>query len=420
MGGAGTGALSPEEEAEEEREGEGIPGGSDTGDAEADPGPGPDDGLCQVVMACEPGLGPDVKTPCTLEVRAEDGRVDYQGGAVAWERGRSSRSVPKHQYGVELRDDADEDLAANLLGMGADSDWVLNGLWYDRLLLRNMLAFGLFNDFGPTRYAPEMALCELHVDGEYRGVYGLSERIKRDDDRVDISEHDAFVAVQIDHECFYTLSIAYGCLKLRSPDEDALTPEDDAAITGFLRDWEAAVLGSEPYDEARGVMQFVDLDSALDVVILEELMKNEDAFWTSMHLWRDAGGRVNWSPWDLDMTLGNLEYYDDYGDPGTWTDYRPPMIRVMIEAPGARERLAARWVELRASILAEAEIMARIDRYQALLGGAIERNFALWPIEQINYGSYFYAVRSYEEEDAHARQWIRDRLRFMDEAIGTY
>lgn len=381
----------------------------------------PADGLCQLTLACPDEVSADARTACTFSVATVSGVVNYAGDADVWLRGRSSRTVPKHQYAVELRK-AGQPLRANLLGMGGESDWVLNGLWFDRLLLRNKLAFDLYQSFSPERYAPESRMCELTLDGDYVGVYALAERIKRDDDRVDVAAHDAFVMVQTDHECFHPNATTYGCYKLRSPDEDAISPDDASIIDGFLDAWEATTLGAHPYDESTGVFAYVDMASAVDIVLLEELMKNEDAWYTSMHIWKDAGGKVNFSPWDLDMTFGVLEYYSggDYGNPRKWIEYRPTQMGVIDASPAFRSALAARWAELRGGVLAAEAIFARLDEQQALLGDSIARNFDRWPIGDINYGTCFYPVNSYAEEDAHVRAWITTRLEFMDENIGGY
>ena len=82
--------------------------------------------------------------------------------------------------------------------------------------------------------------------------------------------------------------------------------------------------------------------------------------------------------------------------------------------------MAARWAELRAGVLAEDAILARIDAMQATMGDAIDRNFERWPIEQIGYGNYFYPVSSYAEEDAHVRAWLGERLRWMDENVAAW
>lgn len=396
-----------------------------------DPAHAPQDpleGVCQLALECAEAVdSEDEKIPCTFTVSSEDGRVWYDGPAVAWMRGRSSSWAPKKQYGVELRDEADESVEVDLLGMGKESDWVVNGNYFDRLLVRNRLGFDLFQSWGgEERYAPQSALCELALDGEYVGAYTLVERPKRDGSRIDIEADDgeggSFVMKQNDEGCFYWNTTATGCWKLIYPNEDELSEGSAEGITRYLSSWEAAVTSAEPYDETSGVFAHVDMDSLVDIVILEEFFKNEDAYYTSMHIWKDRGGTIHFTPWDLDMTFGQFPYYPygDYANPEVWINWRPQLWSVMTASPEFQARLVTRWEELRAGSMSEEAIFAAIDHLQAIYGEAIDRNFELWPIETINYGGWFYEVSSYADEDAYVRDWIGRRLAWMDENIASY
>jgi len=394
------------------------------GDDDDDDEPDPLLGLCGVVLSCDEILEYNVKQTCEIEIAQEDGAVEYAGPATVWGRGRSSSRVDKTQYGVELQDGAGNEVSASLLGMGRDSDWVLNGNHYDRSLVRNKTGYDLFQAMGgPERYAPESGFCELELNGEYRGVYSLIERIKRDDDRVRIERVDdgsAFVVKKLDHECFYPLTTAIHCWKLISPKEAALGDDARERLMAWFTAWEDAVRGPPAQSADDGVFAHVDLASAVDIVLLEEFMKNEDAWTHSVHAWKDVDGRMHFAPWDLDMTWGNLWYHTTYGDPEIWVNYRPEMITGMSNTEPFRARMAARWAELRAGPFATEAVWDRITTNQEILGDAIERNFDRWPIEAVNYAGYFYEVADYGEEDAWIRSWIETRLAWMDAHVADY
>ncbi len=75
------------------------------------------------------------------------------------------------------------------MGLPKETDWVLNAPFIDRSFLRNVLAYDLFRCMG--RYASRTRYCELFLNGEYKGVYILMEKIKRDKNRVNISKADS-------------------------------------------------------------------------------------------------------------------------------------------------------------------------------------------------------------------------------------
>ena len=399
---------------------------------EAEPLPSPDVApepdydaqLCQLALECETHIGDGVQTECAFSVTTQAGEIQFAGPANVWQRGRSSRYIEKHQYGVELHDEAGADANVDLLGMGDESDWIVNGNWYDRSLVRNKLGYDLFRSFGDgERYAAESRYCELTLNGEYEGIFLLQERIKRDNDRIDIQADPgdglSLVLKQDDDECFYLNQTTHGCWKLVYPSESTISPESSEGAYSWLYEMEDAVRRGDPSDP-NGAWSFIDEDSFIDVLLLEELVKNEDFCWTSLHSWKDHDGLLQFTPWDLDMGYGNLANYEDYGTTDTWIAYRPELFALPGSAAETHTRMAARWAELRAGVLAEDAMLSRIDAMQATMGDALARNLERWPIEQVGYGNYFYPVSTYAEEDAHVRTWLHERLIWMDGNVARW
>lgn len=368
--------------------------------------PPPPPGLCQAALTC-PSAPTEVPQLCALSVVTEEGEVEYDGPARAWVRGRSSAAAPKQTFGVELVDDAGVEVSTNLLGMGAEGDWVLHGNYYDRSLVRNMLGFDLYRAMGG--HAPEGGWCELTLQGAPWGVYSLFERIDADDDRLDLTADTAFIVDLDDEEYFHANVLGYGGWELQYPDEDST-----GAIDAYLSGLDAAGLSAHP----GSMLDWVDLDSAVDIVILEELMRNNDGWFLSLYAWRDAD-KLNFSPWDLDLTLGQPNYNDNENPEG-WIAYRPTLPAGFAANPAFAARLPARWAELREGALADDAILARIDGYQGILGEAIDRNFAVWPIASIDFDGYLYPVSSYADEDARVRGWIPKRTGWIDENIAGW
>ncbi|MGC4064222.1 MAG: CotH kinase family protein [Polyangiaceae bacterium] len=91
-----------------------------------------------------------------------------------------------------------------------------------------------------------------------------------------------------------------------------------------------------------------------------------------------------------------------------------------------RTELGPRWRVLRGTVFSNAAITQRLDGYASILSNeAIARNFALWPIEDVDFQQIyspfsFYDVSSYAEEMTHLRNWITQRLQWIDSSIDSY
>jgi CotH kinase protein len=131
--------------------------------------------------------------PATVSIDAErrigGSRVDAQMRAGEFEgrvainvRGRWSRRFPKKSYALEVRDPDGGNRDVALLGMPGDDDWILYASYNDRTLMRNVLAYDTARWMG--RYAARTRFVELRLNGEYRGVYVLMEKLKLHERRV--------------------------------------------------------------------------------------------------------------------------------------------------------------------------------------------------------------------------------------------
>jgi len=383
--------------------------------------------LCHMALTCEGTLSTSADTACWFSVEDSAGAVHYSGDAVAHIRGRSSSGFPKPQYAVELRDPDGEEVEADLMGLGDESDWVLGGAWIDRALIRNPLGFDTFQSFQPgsvDRYAAQIAFCDLTLDGDWFGIYHLTEKIKRDDDRLDLERDDSgqtFIVKLDDEDGVWANGGGTGTWQLVYPRDDTISAEANAAVQTWLAGWEQASLSDDPADPSDGVFTWVDLDSSVDLVILEEFMRNNDGYYLSLYLWRRPGETMRWAPWDLDLTLSQPSYNDNENPEG-WIAYRPSMIAAMGEDPEFTARLEERWWELREGALAEDTLDARITEYVERMGeDTIAANFETWPIDEVSFGwsgeEYLYEIESHEAELERIREWLPIRLAWIDANI---
>jgi len=358
-------------------------------------------------------------------------------------RGKSSAGFAKKQYHLETWDEYDEDKDVSILGLPAESDWILQGPYSDKSLIRNFLAYRWSDDIG--RYAVRTRLIEVFLNtgggavssGDYVGVYVFMERIKRGENRVDIAElepeHDAepeitggymFKKDKLDSgEPTFRTSTGLTLIYVE-PTGAEITQAQKDWIRDYLNEFEAALYRSNFADPVNGYAKYIDVDSFIDHHIVVELCKNIDGFRLSTYMFKDRGGKLNMGPvWDYNLSLGNANYLQGWMPTGWYysqlSDGDYPWWRRLFEDPAFRLRYADRWFGLRSNLFATHRLLRDVDDTATLLDEAQVRNFERWRI----LGSYvwpnWFIANTYDEEINWMRGWLEDRLTWMDSQIAS-
>jgi hypothetical protein len=91
--------------------------------------------------------------------------------------------------------------------MPAENDWVLLANYNDKSFARNVLPFHLFDSMG--HYAVRTRFVDVVINDEYRGIYLLGEKIKRDSNRVDVAKLEPTEITGVDVTGGYILKNDY-------------------------------------------------------------------------------------------------------------------------------------------------------------------------------------------------------------------
>lgn len=105
-------------------------------------------------------------------------------------RGGYTQGLPKKSYGIEFWNDIVGDDTENytLLGMRSDDDWNLQAMFNEPLRFRKKTNHQLWRMIHTIYYHNEepeavngitMQYAELFLNGEYKGIYGVGEKVDR-------------------------------------------------------------------------------------------------------------------------------------------------------------------------------------------------------------------------------------------------
>ena len=367
-----------------------------------------------------------------------DSFLNYNGRIGIELRGSSSQVLEKKPYGfTTLLADDDSNNNVSLLGFPSENDWVLNSLAYDPSMIRDYLSYQLASNMG--NYAPRVKYIEVIVNDDYKGVYILTEKIKRDSDRVNLKkikdsdnslpEVTGGYIIKADKttggdEVAWTMVGSGGGstnFLYHYPKTENISSQQTDYIKNVFTDLET---NSENTSIANGYPSIIDVPSFVDYMIMAEIASNPDSYQFSTFFHKDRGGKLRAGPvWDYNLSYGNdlfvfdfdRSFYDlwqfEFGNSGAkfWKD--------LFSNDTFNCYLAKRWFELTTTNqpLNYSTITSLIDEFVSLLSESQVRELQRWPPQED-----WPTVADQTENIAAMKIWIQNRIDWIDSNIGSF
>lgn len=372
-----------------------------------------------------------------------DTHYSYQGKIGIEIRGHSSQMFPKKQFGFETRDaTGNDDVDVSLLGLPAESDWILSANYSDKTMMRNILSYQLSREMG--HYASRTVYCEVIIDNEYKGVFVLMEKIKKDKNRVDIEKLkssdiappnvtggyifsiDKLDGGEVTWHSSIQNSITFQFVYPKKPED--IEPQQKDYIESYVDSFEQALNGKDFQDPNIGFRKYIDVKSFMDFFIINELARNIDGFRLSSYFHKPREEKIIAGPvWDFDIAWGNANYYNGSSTEGYVYSYNYPKNDYLVpfwwkrfmEDDLWKQNLICRYDSFRENILSNQHINHIIDSLANKLQYAQQRNFIRWDIlgEPV-WPNPEPLPQTYSAEVTYLKNWISKRLSFLDGDLG--
>lgn len=384
------------------------------------PAPLPPQRTLPVLSIVTAGTGPITREDYVDATMTLEGDGFSHAGALQIRgRGNTTWLMDKKPYRLKLGQ------KMPLLGMPDNRHWVLLANRADRSLLRTYLAFELGQRMGMA-WTPRSRFVDVRLNGDYMGVYQLTEHIRIDRDRINIPElkptdvsepaisggyvleadgrRDCAPWVQFD-----TSRVPF-CID--NPDDETLVPEQYNYIVHYVRSTELAIYGPNFTDPTIGYRAWLDTASFIDWYLVNELLKNPDArSGSSIWNFKDRGGKFSRGPlWDFDISAGNL-FHGVKNDPLGWWVRGGPWYERMFEDPAFHAAVRARWDALKTSQIDT--LLDAIDAQAETYEVAFSAEFGPWPVTEQVWPNAVLAG-SYEGEITYLKDWLLQRIAWMD------
>ena len=195
---------------------------------------------------------------------------------------------------------------ADLLGMGEARKWILLANAADATNLNNKLVLDLARQTGQG-WVPENAFVDVYVNGEYIGLYLLTEKVEVGPHRLDIDPRSGDFLCKVDLEERWRslknpIKTQQGrTVEISSP--DPLTDQARIDITNRINQLEEIIMSGSDLSE----IENFDLDSWVQKYFIDELSANVDAEVISSYFYSLDGVYYGGPMWDYDLAFGNTQ-----------------------------------------------------------------------------------------------------------------
>ena len=359
--------------------------------------------------------------PSTYELSI-DGTVLHSGGTGIRGRGNSTWNMEKKPYNLNLN------VSTPILGFPTHRRWALLANYADKTLLRTDLAFKMGNIFDNMVWVPRSEHIEFYLNGNYQGLYQITENVRVDLNRVNINpistaNPDGGFLLEICQRMedpfhwWSTLGFAFNC---SSPDSglNAVIPGTQTTLFDKIKSYIFEVedtLRSHNLSQQRW-KDYLDIDSFIDFYLVNEIAKDEDAHgMSSIYMYYNpATGKLHKGPiWDFDISMGN--YKDKAGEhPEGFHIKNSIWYERLFREQDFVLAVKRRWNEKKAEVQA---LTHYLDERIIFLEEAQERNFERWPILDRIVWPNVVALGSHAAEVEYLKTWLNRRIAWLDAEI---
>ncbi|MFI7079543.1 CotH kinase family protein [Micromonospora sp. NPDC049903] len=363
-------------------------------------------------------------------------------------RGQSSATFEKTPFRLEFWDNDDDDADYPVLGMPADSDWVLRGPFTDKALIREAFVYDLGREMGLP--APRYAFAEFYLNtdagpvaaDDYMGVYMIVETIKNSKNRLDLKQLRAddrtlpritggyiwkfewMAAEEPILPCTGPAATCWNYLEVADP--SPLQPEQRDWLRNHLQEFHNVLRAPNFADPVSGYRAYIDVNSFIDQLILNELSREMDSYVRSAYFYKDRDTKIFAGPlWDYDLSFSVGGFFANDQTAG-WQhqQVRQPVANdwftQLLRDPAFVNEVRQRWQTLRRGLLSDASLQARINTLSAPLANGAQRNFQRWPNLTTRMVSFFVTptAPTWQGQVQVMRDWMLRRAAWLDSTAG--
>ena len=249
------------------------------------------------------------------------------------------------------------------------------------------------------------------INGQPRGLYMLTEQVEVGEGRVRLPDSGFLLEInqrylRDDEPGFRTRRGTPVAFK----DPDEVTRRQRRTVRRAVREFEDVLYGPGFADRRTGYAAQVDVRSAIDWYLVQELFRNQDSnFQSSVHIsWKPGRGFRFGPVWDFDLSAGTRFRAQD-GTEGWHTRLGNHWISRMLQDPAFSARVKSRWARLRPVV---EQVISEVPGAGATLAASAQADWQLWHTEGRDLPWSVHAT-DYAGEVDFVRSWLTERSRWL-------
>lgn len=355
----------------------------------------------------------------------ESPTTSYKASGKAKGRGNATWGYDKKPYKIKFNE------KQGLMGFTANKDWVLLAEYCDKSLMRTAHMCGLAQTVG-LPYPIHYRHVQLYLNGEYMGIYVLTDQVEKKYGRVDI-EDDGFLFENDNYfweeplNFMTSLREYWYTFKYPDPEDGEIRSGDQnyTFITGFMNDFEAALYGANFKDPEKGYRKYIDVHTFAKWFLVQELIANLEP--NMYYVLPSRNSKLQIAPvWDAEWSLGLAHREDEYAEwaslptqpdrqKAIWSKWK--YFGRLFEDEYFVEAVRTEWEALKPKLPAFQEEMKAVANN---ISKEQVKNFERWNTLGWHVSVGLICLKTWEKEVQYVEQFFADRVTWLDTLLNEY
>lgn len=299
--------------------------------------------------------------------------------------------------------------------------------------MRNFTGFNLGRRMG-LPWTPDQQPVEVVINGDYRGVYFLTESIRVESERVNIQELDDNVSdpalasggylVELDnYEEVNQIRMEEKGQAWGFKDELRITfdtPEVYSDLQRNFVEYQFNAMNNAIGDNSDVLWSYMDLDDAARYYVVEEIVSHTESYHGSTYLFRDRGDNQKWhfSPlWDFGNAFN--------GPTDNYFTTQSPFGNTWIASMRMNEKFMAKVRETWKWFMSNKfeGLYDEIDTYAQRLKAAAESDYKRWhdqPLPNFYAASGVVDNRDMDSHRFRVKEHLKNKINWLKSQFGEY